>query len=131
MSSGGCTDRATAEWAKYAFKMSREHGASYIAVLQHLGDLRSVDSDTRAIAYRLLADSETRIVYRQPPDQAAALRHQRRDGRHRCHVDHLLVISASHHWRSSPSRLSSVGSVASGCCGEQASAKGLLPPGLQ
>ncbi|MFP3881897.1 MAG: hypothetical protein ACLFRT_09495 [Actinomycetota bacterium] len=67
------TDRATAEWAKYAFKMSREHGASYIAVLQHLGDLRSVDEDTRAIAYGLLADSETRIIYRQPPDQAAAL----------------------------------------------------------
>ena len=67
------TDRATAEWAKHAFKMSREHGASYIAVLQHLGDLRSVDADTRAIAYGLLADSETRIVYRQPPDQAAAL----------------------------------------------------------
>jgi type IV secretory pathway VirB4 component len=67
------TDRATAEWAKYAFKMSREHGASYIAVLQHLGDLRSVDEDTRAIAHGLLADSETRIVYRQPPDQAAAL----------------------------------------------------------
>ena len=67
------TDRATAEWAKYAFKMSREHGASYIAVLQHLGDLRSVDEETRAIAYGLLADSETRIVYRQPPDQAAAL----------------------------------------------------------
>ncbi|MGH8944637.1 MAG: hypothetical protein ACRDVL_00615 [Acidimicrobiia bacterium] len=67
------TDRATAEWAKHAFKMSREHGASYIAVLQHLGDLRSVDEDTRAIAHGLLADSETRIVYRQPPDQAAAL----------------------------------------------------------
>lgn len=67
------TDRATAEWAKYAFKMSREHGASYIAVLQHLGDLRSVDADTRAIADGLLADSETRIVYRQPPDQAKAL----------------------------------------------------------
>jgi type IV secretory pathway VirB4 component len=67
------TDRATAEWAKYAFKMSREHGASYVAVLQHLGDLRSVDEDTRAIANGLLADSETRIVYRQPPDQAAAL----------------------------------------------------------
>lgn len=67
------TDRATAEWAKHAFKMSREHGASYIAVLQHLGDLRSVDEDTRAIAFGLLADSETRIVYRQPPDQAAAL----------------------------------------------------------
>jgi type IV secretory pathway VirB4 component len=67
------TDRATAEWAKYAFKMSREHGASYIAVLQHLGDLRSVDEETRAIAHGLLADSETRIVYRQPPDQAAAL----------------------------------------------------------
>ena len=46
------TDRATAEWAKYAFKMSREHGASYIAVLQHLGDLRSVDEDTR-VAQRL------------------------------------------------------------------------------
>ncbi|MCP4226704.1 MAG: hypothetical protein GY773_25470, partial [Actinomycetia bacterium] len=67
------TDRATAEWAKHAFKMSREHGASYVAVLQHLGDLRSVDEDTRAIAHGLLADSETRIVYRQPPDQAAAL----------------------------------------------------------
>lgn len=53
--------------------MSRDHGASYIAVLQHLGDLLSVDEDTRVIAYRLLADSETRIVYRQPPDQAAAL----------------------------------------------------------
>jgi len=67
------SDRATAEWAKYAFKMSREHGAAYIAVLQHLGDLRSVDADTRAIALGLLADSETRIIYRQPPDQAGAL----------------------------------------------------------
>ena len=67
------TDRATAEWAKYAFKMSRDHGASYVAVLQHLGDLRSVEADTRAIALGLLADSETRIVYRQPPDQAKAL----------------------------------------------------------
>ena len=66
-------DRATAEWAKYAFKMSRDHGTSYVAVLQHLGDLRSVDTDTRAIALGLLADAETRVVYRQPPDQAAAL----------------------------------------------------------
>ena len=67
------TDRATAEWAKHAFKMAREHGTSYIGVLQHLGDLRSVDADTRNLAMGLLADSETRIVYRQPPDQAAAL----------------------------------------------------------
>ena len=67
------TDRATAEWAKFAFKMSRDHGASYVAVLQHLGDLRSVDADTRAVALGLLADSETRIIYRQPPDQAKAL----------------------------------------------------------
>jgi hypothetical protein len=73
------TDRATAEWAKYAFKMSREHGASYIAVLQHLGDLRSVDEDTRAIAHGLLADSETRIVYRQRRRSSPRLR------RHRLH----------------------------------------------
>lgn len=66
-------DRATVEWAKHAFKLAREHGTSYIGVLQHLGDLRSVEPDTRAVALGLLADSETRIVYRQPPDQAAAL----------------------------------------------------------
>lgn len=67
------SDRATAEWAKYAFKMSRDHGTSYIAVLQHLGDLKSVDTETRSIAMGLLSDAETRVVYRQPPDQAAAL----------------------------------------------------------
>lgn len=60
-------DRATVEWAKHAFKLARERGTSYIGVLQHLGDLRSVDSDTRAVALGLLVDSETRIVYRQPP----------------------------------------------------------------
>ena len=66
-------DRGTVEWAKHAFKLAREHGTSYIGVLQHLGDLRSVDTDTRNLAMGLLADSETRVVYRQPPDQAAAL----------------------------------------------------------
>jgi type IV secretory pathway VirB4 component len=68
---------STARWLQHSTKMARKLGASFIPVLQHLSDLSSAgaaDSETRNLARGLLADSEVRVIYRQPTDQHRDLR---------------------------------------------------------
>ncbi len=64
-----------ARWLQNSWKLSRAHGVANIAVLHRLSDLRavgSVDSEQVHLAEGLLSDSETRVVYAQPPGEVAA-----------------------------------------------------------
>jgi hypothetical protein len=63
-----------ARWLQASWKLSRAHGVANIAVLHRLSDLRAVGaagSEQVGLAEGLLADSETRVIYGQPPGEAA------------------------------------------------------------
>lgn len=66
-------DLATARWSQSTFKLSRALGVSNVVVVHRLSDLRAsgVDgSEQQKLADGLLADSETRVVFGQPPSEA-------------------------------------------------------------
>jgi hypothetical protein len=61
-----------ARWLQSSWKLSRAWGVSNIAVLHRVSDLTSagaVGSEQVGLAQGLLADSETRVVYAQPPGE--------------------------------------------------------------
>jgi hypothetical protein len=61
-----------ARWLQSSWKLSRAWGVSNIAVLHRLSDLTttgSSGSEQVGLAQGLLADSETRVVYAQPPGE--------------------------------------------------------------
>jgi hypothetical protein len=63
-----------ARWLQSSWKLSRAAGVSNVAVLHRLSDLRAVGaaaSEQVRLAEGLLADSETRVVYAQPPSEVA------------------------------------------------------------
>jgi hypothetical protein len=65
-------DVAVARWLQSSWKLSRAWGVSNIAVLHRLSDLTSAGSsgsEQVALAEGLLSDSETRVVYAQPPGE--------------------------------------------------------------
>jgi type IV secretory pathway VirB4 component len=65
------------EWLQAAFKMSRRDGVHNGVVLHRLSDLSAAGaagSRERALAEGLLHDAQTRVIYRQPPDNVAAAR---------------------------------------------------------
>ncbi len=68
-----------ARWLQSSWKLSRARGVSNVAVFHRLSDLDTTGgagSEQVGLAQGLLADSETRVVYAQPPgelDRAAAL----------------------------------------------------------
>jgi hypothetical protein len=68
-----------ARWLQSSWKLSRARGVSNVAVLHRLSDLDTtgaVGSEQVGLARGLLSDSETRVVYAQPPgevDRAAPL----------------------------------------------------------
>src|SRR5580700_5959287 len=65
---------AVARWLQTSWKLSRAFGVSNIAVLHRLSALRAVgsaDSEQVNLAQGLLSDSETRVVYAQPPGEVA------------------------------------------------------------
>jgi DNA helicase HerA-like ATPase len=67
-------DVATARWLRSAFKLSRSFGVSNIAVVHRLSDLRAAGSNgsiQQSLAEGLVADSETRVIFGQPPSEAA------------------------------------------------------------
>jgi DNA helicase HerA-like ATPase len=67
-------DVATARWLRSAFKLSRSFGVSNIAVVHRLSDLTAAGSNgsiQQSLAEGLLADSETRVIFGQPPSEAA------------------------------------------------------------
>lgn len=63
---------SVAESHQARYKLSRAAGVSYWAITHRFSDLRAVGDEGsrgRALVEGLLADSATRIVYRQPSDQ--------------------------------------------------------------
>ena len=61
-----------ARWLQSSWKLSRAWGVSNIAVLHRLSDLTSAGasgSEQVGLAQGLLADSETRVIYGQPPGE--------------------------------------------------------------
>jgi len=59
------------------FKLTRAWGTANVLVLHRLSDLEAIGdagSAARAIAQGLLADTSTKIIYRQEPEELDALR---------------------------------------------------------
>ncbi len=66
-------DLETTRWLQATFKLSRAFGVANVAVVHRLSDLRSAGVDgssEQKLAEGLLADSETRVVFGQPPSEA-------------------------------------------------------------
>jgi type IV secretory pathway VirB4 component len=66
-----------ARWLQAGFKLSRAHGVANVAVVHRLSDLRAAGaagSEQQRLAQGLLADSETRVIFGQPPSELAAAR---------------------------------------------------------
>lgn len=67
-------DLSTARWLQSVFKLSRAFGVSNVVVVHRLSDLRAAGADgsiQQHLAEGLLADSETRVVFGQPPSEAS------------------------------------------------------------
>lgn len=65
-------DVAVARWLQATWKLARAWGVSNIAVLHRVSDLEAVGaagSEQRSLAEGILRDSETRIIYAQPPGE--------------------------------------------------------------
>jgi hypothetical protein len=61
-----------ARWLQSSWKLSRAWGVANVAVLHRVSDLDAagaVGSEQAGLAQGLLADSETRVVYAQPPGE--------------------------------------------------------------
>jgi hypothetical protein len=66
---------AIARWLQAGFKLARAFGAAHVAVVHRLSDLRAAGADgseQQRLAEGLLADSETRVVFGQPPSEVAS-----------------------------------------------------------
>lgn len=67
-------DLSTARWLQSVFKLSRAFGVANVMVVHRLSDLRAAGeegSSQQRLAEGLLADSETRVVFGQPPSEAS------------------------------------------------------------
>ncbi|MGH8918890.1 MAG: ATP-binding protein [Actinomycetes bacterium] len=63
-----------ARWLQASWKLSRAHGIANVAALHRLSDLTSVGargSEQVGLAEGLLSDSETLVIYAQPPGEVA------------------------------------------------------------
>jgi hypothetical protein len=63
---------AIARWLQAGFKLARAFGAANVAVVHRLSDLWAVGaegSEQQRLAQGLLADSETRVIFGQPPSE--------------------------------------------------------------
>ncbi len=64
-----------ARWLQSSWKLSRAWGVSNVAVLHRVSDLSAAGaagSEQVGLSQGLLADSETRVLYAQPPEESAA-----------------------------------------------------------
>jgi type IV secretory pathway VirB4 component len=69
------THLGVARWLQASWKLSRAFGVANVAVLHRLSDLGaagSAGSEQVGLAQGLLSDSETRVVYGQPPGEVDA-----------------------------------------------------------
>ena len=68
---------ATARWLRAAWKLARQYQVQMVAVTHRFSDLAAAGaagSEQVELARGLLSDSETRVVYNQPPGELAAVR---------------------------------------------------------
>ncbi len=66
------SDVAVARWLQASWKLARARGVANLAVLHRVSDLSAggpAGSQQIELAHGLLADSETRVVYAQPPGE--------------------------------------------------------------
>jgi len=63
---------AVARWLQASWKLARSHGTANLCVLHRVSDLTTAGAAD--LAAGLLADSETRVVYAQPPGEIDAAR---------------------------------------------------------
>jgi hypothetical protein len=69
---------AIAKWLQACFKLSRAFGVANVAVLHRFSDLRAVGaegSEQQRLAEGLLGDSETRVIFGQPPSEIDSATH--------------------------------------------------------
>ncbi len=69
------TNLGVARWLQASWKLSRAFGVANVAVLHRLSDLGAAGaagSEQVSLAQGLLSDSETRVVYGQPPGEVEA-----------------------------------------------------------
>jgi type IV secretory pathway VirB4 component len=70
-------DLAVARWLQTSWKLARAWGVSNMAVLHRVSDLAAVGaegSEQRSLAQGILLDSETRVIYGQPPGELESAR---------------------------------------------------------
>jgi type IV secretory pathway VirB4 component len=68
---------ATARWLQDSYKIARHHGVQNIAIVHRLSDLTaagSADSEQVQLALGLLQDSQTQVIFQQPPGELARVR---------------------------------------------------------
>ena len=66
-----------AQWLRASWKLARQFGVQMVAVTHRLSDLSAAGhagSEQVQLARGLLEDSETRVIYRQPPGELEAAR---------------------------------------------------------
>lgn len=66
---------AIARWLQAGFKLARAYGVANVAVVHRLSDLQAAGaagSEQQRLAEGLLADSETRVIFGQPPSEVAS-----------------------------------------------------------
>lgn len=66
----------TARWLRASLKLARQHGVANVLVMHRLSDLLAAGdtgTEKRALAEGLLADTQTRVIYRQPKDALKAI----------------------------------------------------------
>jgi type IV secretory pathway VirB4 component len=66
---------AIARWLQAGFKLARAFGVANVAVVHRLSDLRAAGiegSEQQRLAEGLLSDSETRVIFGQPPSEVSS-----------------------------------------------------------
>ena len=68
---------ATARWLQDSYKLARAHGIQNIAIVHRLSDLTAAGvagSEQVELALGLLKDTQTQVVFQQPPGELARVR---------------------------------------------------------
>jgi type IV secretory pathway VirB4 component len=68
---------ATARWLQDSYKLARSHGVQNVAIVHRLSDLTAAGaagSEQVELAVGLLKDTQTQVVFQQPPGELARIR---------------------------------------------------------
>lgn len=68
---------ATARWLQESFKLARALGVQHLAIIHRLSDLTAAgpaDSEQVQLAMGLLQDTQTQVIFRQPPGELHRVR---------------------------------------------------------